>query len=85
MPKTPRKADWAIAEAKSHLSEIVERAGREGPQRITRHGKPAAVVVSIDAWRRMTAQKRPLVAFLREGLAGLDLVRDPDAGRDVDR
>jgi prevent-host-death family protein len=79
-----RGPSWPLADAKAHLSEVVERAGRDGPQELTRHGKPAAVVVSIDEWRRLATPRTPLVAFLREGLADLDLVRDSDPGRDVD-
>ncbi len=75
---------WALADAKAHLSEVVERAGREGPQELTRHGKPTAVVVSIEQWRQFAATRKPLVDFLREGLRDLDLTRDDDRGRDVD-
>jgi antitoxin Phd len=75
---------WPLAEAKAHLSELVERASESGPQQITRHGKPAAVLVSIADWRKLEASRKPLVAFLREGLAGLDVGRPDDAGRDVE-
>ncbi len=34
---------WSLADAKAKLSEVVDRAMREGPQRITRHGRPAVV------------------------------------------
>jgi prevent-host-death family protein len=82
MTKTTHGARWPLAEAKSRLSEVVDRATKQGPQQITRHGKPAAVVVSIRAWRRLTERKQDLVAFLREGLADLDLARDQDRGRE---
>jgi prevent-host-death family protein len=36
---------WQLQEAKNHLSEVVRNAINEGPQNITLHGKPAAVVV----------------------------------------
>lgn len=41
-------AVWQVQEAKSHFSELVERAQREGPQLITRHGRPVARVVALD-------------------------------------
>ncbi len=40
-------AVWQVQEAKSHFSELVERAQREGPQLITRHGRPVARVVAL--------------------------------------
>ena len=41
-------AVWQVQEAKSHFSELVECAQREGPQLITRHGRPVARVVALD-------------------------------------
>ena len=38
---------WQVQEAKAHFSEVIERAHREGPQTITKHGKPRAIVVSV--------------------------------------
>ncbi len=45
---------WSVAEAKAKFSEVIDKARREGPQRVTRHGKDAAVIVSADEWRAMT-------------------------------
>ncbi|MFZ0206080.1 MAG: type II toxin-antitoxin system Phd/YefM family antitoxin, partial [Roseiarcus sp.] len=44
------KGVWTLANAKARLSELVERASREGPQTITRNGKATAVVVSFEEW-----------------------------------
>ncbi|MDO5624892.1 MAG: type II toxin-antitoxin system Phd/YefM family antitoxin [Pseudomonadota bacterium] len=44
-------AVWQVQEAKNRLSEVIDRAQREGPQTITRHGKPVARVVSLEAAR----------------------------------
>ena len=39
----------SLADVKNHLSEVVERVEREhGRVLITKHGRPAAVVLSID-------------------------------------
>ena len=38
---------WQVQEAKSRFSELVECAQREGPQLITRHGRPVARVVAL--------------------------------------
>jgi prevent-host-death family protein len=41
----PAKA-WTLADAKAHLSEVVESALKKGPQVITRHDRKAVVVVA---------------------------------------
>jgi len=38
---------WQVQEAKSRFSELVECAQREGPQLITRHGRPVVRVVAL--------------------------------------
>jgi len=64
---------WSVANAKSKLSAVIERA-QTAPQVITCHGKPAAVIVSIDEWTRKTQRKTSLVEFLRNSpLVGEDL------------
>lgn len=40
---------WQVQEAKSRLSELMDRAVSEGPQVITRHGKPVVKVVAAEA------------------------------------
>lgn len=41
-----RQAQWQLQTAKAQLSELVEAALRGEPQRITRRGKDAVMVVS---------------------------------------
>jgi prevent-host-death family protein len=57
------KTQWTVAEAKAKLSEVIEKAQTSGPQRITRHGKEAAVVVSAEEWKRKTKRKGNLAEF----------------------
>jgi prevent-host-death family protein len=81
------KTDWSVAEAKSRLSELIERARSKGPQRITRHGKDAAVVVSSEEWERKTKRKGNLAEFLAESPlrgSGLEVERANDEAREVD-
>ena len=40
-------AVWQVQEAKNHFSELIERAVSEGPQTVTRHGKPVVRVVAV--------------------------------------
>lgn len=57
------KATWTVAEAKAKFSLVVQKAETEGPQRITRRGQEAAVVVSQKEWDRKTKRKGTLLEF----------------------
>jgi len=57
---------WQLQEAKSRFSEVVERAMNQGAQTVTKHGKPAVVIVSSEEYERITAPKRSLIDALRE-------------------
>ena len=58
---TKRQRSWSVAEAKAHLSDVIERARSEGPQEIARRGRRAAVVVSAEEWDRKVRRKGSLV------------------------
>lgn len=80
-PKT-----WSVGEAKARFSEVIERARHDGPQTITRNGKNAVVVVSIDEWERRTKPKESLVEFFRNSPlydSGIDLERVRSEPRDI--
>ena len=38
---------WKLQDAKARFSEVVERALRDGPQIVTRHGQSAVVIVAF--------------------------------------
>jgi prevent-host-death family protein len=44
---------WSLQDAKTHLSQIVREAQRVGPQRVTLHGKDAAVIVAAEDFDRL--------------------------------
>jgi prevent-host-death family protein len=44
--------NWSVQEAKNRFSEVVEAAQRR-PQLVTKHGKPAVVVVAADEYERL--------------------------------
>ena len=50
---------WGLKEARDHFSEVVERALTEGPQIVTRHGKPVAQVVPFRQNARVNHGKTP--------------------------
>ena len=38
---------WQLQEAKNRLSEVISAAEHDGPQTITRHGQPVALIVPV--------------------------------------
>lgn len=62
------EAKWPLQKAKNQFSQVVERAMTEGPQTVTRHGKPVVVVSAIAAEataKRPRGTTKPLLALLR--------------------
>ena len=74
---------WQLQEAKNQLSAVVNRALAEGPQTITRHGKPAVVVVACDDYARTDGREK-LSAILREcPVRGWVAARTKEPGRTI--
>ena len=74
MPQT-----WQLQEAKNKLSQVVDEAQRSGPQLITRRGVKAAVILSFEDYRRLTASRKKLSEFFRDSPLAeveLDMKRD---------
>jgi len=81
------KAEWTVAEAKAKLSEVIERAEKNGPQRITRRGREAVVIVSAEEWKRKTRRKGNLAEFFANSPlrgSGLDPERLDDEPRKIE-
>jgi prevent-host-death family protein len=81
------RAEWTVAEAKAKLSEVIERAEKSGPQKITRRGREAVVVVSAEEWKRKSKRKGNLAEFLANSPlrdSGLDLERLDDKPREIE-
>jgi antitoxin Phd len=76
---------WQLQEAKTKFSEVIDQANAEGPQIITRHGTERAVVLSISAYRSLTAHKPDFRTYLLGGpkVDGFEVPRDRDTGREV--
>ncbi len=77
----PRLDTWTLAAAKTHFSEVVERA-KTRPQTVTRYGQVEAVVVSAAEWARKTERHGTLAEFLlasplRGTTLDLERVRTP--------
>ena len=83
----------SLKDAKASFSHVVDQAAAGEFVTITRHGRPAAVLVSpsvADAARKVLSKGRPcLVQYLRSFPADIDLddevfARNPAPSRDVD-
>jgi prevent-host-death family protein len=78
---------WTVAKAKAQLSQVIEQALTSGPQAITRNGRNAVVVVSMDEWERKTKRKGSLADFFAESPlrnSGLVIKRDRERPREID-
>lgn len=74
-----------LRQAKGTFSAIVEAAERGEPTVITKHGRPAAMIVPIEDGRRIYADKRPSFASLLMRLPyDLEIERDRRPLREVD-
>ncbi|RDJ23619.1 type II toxin-antitoxin system Phd/YefM family antitoxin [Bosea caraganae] len=83
----PEPKSWTVANAKAHFSELIDKAKAEGPQMVTRNGRPAAVLVSVEEWERKTARKGTLTEFFQNSPlrgSGIDLTREDHPPRDLD-
>ena len=78
-------ARWQIQEAKMRLSQVLEEAQTKGPQLITRHGIDRAVVLSIDDFRSLTANKPDLRGYLLGGpkVDDFEIPPERDTGREI--
>jgi prevent-host-death family protein len=78
---------WTVAKAKAQLSQVIEQALTAGPQTITRNGRDAVVVVSVEEWERKTKRKGSLADFFAESPlrnSGLVIKRDREKPREID-
>lgn len=79
---------YPLHEARAEFSKLVERALSGEPQRVTRHGKEAVVIISEAEWSKRS--NRRSAGNLGDLLAGFaervgfdeDLFRQPIAGQE---
>ena len=77
--------NWQIQQAKARFSEMVEQTLKEGPQTVTRHGKPVAVLMSADEYQHLRTGGKSFKALLASApLEGVEITRSRDIGRIVD-
>ena len=75
----------SLREAKATLSAVVEAAAQGEATTITKHGRPAAVVVPVDdAMRLYPIDKPSFVALLKSVPVDMEFERDPSPLRAPD-
>ena len=50
--------EWRLQDAKNRFSAVVEAALAGDPQRVTRRGKPAVVVLAVEEYERLRHLER---------------------------
>jgi len=48
---------WQLQEAKNNLSQLIKDAASGDAQVVTVHGKPTAVIVSAEAYAKLTPRR----------------------------
>lgn len=49
---------WPVQDAKARFSQFLQASLTQGPQLVTMRGADAAVLVSVQQWRSLTARAR---------------------------
>ena len=78
---------WQLQDAKNKFSSLVEKAQHNGPQVVTKHGKDAVVVLSVDEYKKLVKPKKNLVNFFQSSplaTVELDIERKKDIPRDIE-
>ncbi len=72
--------DWPLQDAKNRFSAVVDAALAGDPQRVTRRGRPAVVVLAVDEYERLRDIEKANAPTFAELL--LDIPQD---GHEFDR
>jgi prevent-host-death family protein len=83
------RKEWQLQEAKARFSEVFRLARESGPQRVTKHGRTAVVVLPAEEYERLSKPKGrqgSLVEFFADSPlvdSGIQLDRERDFGKTV--
>ena len=79
------KNTWPLQDAKARFSELFNRVCEDGPQRVTRHGRDAIILIAEPEFEKLSGRKLSFVDYLLSGpKADLDIHRSLDYGRNID-
>ena len=73
------RRSWSVQDAKNQFSAVVEAARRE-PQTVTKHGKPAVVVVDAELYERLSKLEKAKAPSFKDHLLAI-----PRGGKDFER
>ncbi|WP_245456278.1 type II toxin-antitoxin system Phd/YefM family antitoxin [Mesorhizobium sp. M2A.F.Ca.ET.043.05.1.1] len=59
--------DWDLQKVGKNLPKLVRQARETGPQTITQHGKPVAVVLAVADYEKLIGAKPSLAEYLLSG------------------
>ena len=81
--------DWSLQEAKNRFSAVVEAARKGTPQRVTRRGKPVAMVIAVEEYERLHRLDKAQAPTLATVLLAMpqddgDFERRPLKPREID-
>jgi prevent-host-death family protein len=62
---------WSLQDAKNRFSQVVDAAVGGEPQVVTRHGKPAVVVIAAPEYERLASIDRGTAPSLAEWLLSI--------------
>jgi prevent-host-death family protein len=65
MGAADKRQEWQLQEAKAKLSDVIKRSS-QGPQVITVRGEEAAVILSMESYKKLTKPGLSLYDFLQK-------------------
>ena len=72
--------EWPLQDAKNRFSAVVDAALAGDPQRVTRRGKPAVVVLAVEEYERLRHLEKAKAPTFAELLLAI-----PQDGRELER
>lgn len=78
---------WQLQDAKNKFSRLVDKAQHSGPQIVTKHGKDAVVVLSIEEYQKLTKPRTNLVKFFQNSplvKEEINITRSQEPPRDIE-
>ena len=79
---------WQMQTAKARFSDLMKQAADHGPQEITLHGRPVAVVISREEFDRLSGGAASLVEFMQQSplydQEDIEFERDRSLPREVE-
>jgi antitoxin Phd len=76
---------WALQDAKARFSELFTQVCTVGPQKVTRHGKEAIILLAEAEYHKLSGGGQSLFNFLLAApKVELDIRRQSDYGRPLE-